>query len=369
MGEVGQDGATALVRQAFDAGVNFIDTANVYSLGMSETLTGEAIRTLGLPRDELVIATKATGIMAEGSPNGRGQSRYQPDERGRREPEAAAGRSHRSLPAARLRSADAARRRAVDAERPRSLGQGALHRPVQHGRVADHEGARDLGPQRVGALRERTGVLHDRRSRSRTRGAAAGARPAARRDGVEPARGRTAERQVQRRRQGPRRHASRELRLPGGGQAARVPLRRRDAADRGSARRVGRARRARVAAEPPGGEHGDRRREDAGPAGGQPRGHRPRAVARGPGRARSGQRAAVRISGLDAEDAGPLSRRGAPRRASPSSRGSPCGPRESARAASRGRPRRLRATRRSRRTASATACPSRRCRGSNPSPR
>ncbi len=76
MGEVGQDGATALVKQAFDAGVNFIDTANVYSLGMSETLTGEAIRSLGLPRDELVVATKATGIMAEGSPNGRGQSRY-----------------------------------------------------------------------------------------------------------------------------------------------------------------------------------------------------------------------------------------------------------------------------------------------------
>jgi aryl-alcohol dehydrogenase-like predicted oxidoreductase len=76
MGGLGQSAATALVRQAFEAGVNFIDTANVYSLGMSETLTGEAIRTLGLPRDELVIATKATGIMADGSPNGRGQSRY-----------------------------------------------------------------------------------------------------------------------------------------------------------------------------------------------------------------------------------------------------------------------------------------------------
>ena len=76
MGEVDQDGATALVRQAFDAGVNFIDSANVYSLGRSETLTGEAIRQLGLPRDELVVATKATGIISEGSPNGRGQSRY-----------------------------------------------------------------------------------------------------------------------------------------------------------------------------------------------------------------------------------------------------------------------------------------------------
>lgn len=76
MGGLGQDAATALVKQAFDAGVNFIDTANVYSLGQSETLTGQALKTLGLPRDELVVATKATGIMSETAINGRGQSRY-----------------------------------------------------------------------------------------------------------------------------------------------------------------------------------------------------------------------------------------------------------------------------------------------------
>jgi aryl-alcohol dehydrogenase-like predicted oxidoreductase len=75
MGALGQDGASALIRQAFDAGINFIDTANVYALGEAETLTGEALRQLGLPRDELVIATKATGIMDEHAINGRGQSR------------------------------------------------------------------------------------------------------------------------------------------------------------------------------------------------------------------------------------------------------------------------------------------------------
>ena len=75
MGGLQQDAASALVRQAFDAGVNFIDTANVYSLGDSERLLGQAVRDLGLPRDELVIATKSTGIMNE-TPNGRGQSRY-----------------------------------------------------------------------------------------------------------------------------------------------------------------------------------------------------------------------------------------------------------------------------------------------------
>src|ERR1035437_642281 len=76
MGGLEQDAVTVLVKQAFDAGVNFIDTANVYSLGESETLTGNAIKALGLPRDEIVVATKATGVMNETSVNGRGQSRY-----------------------------------------------------------------------------------------------------------------------------------------------------------------------------------------------------------------------------------------------------------------------------------------------------
>ncbi len=76
MGGLAEEAATALVKQAIDAGVNFIDTANIYSLGESETLTGKAIKTLGLARDEIVVATKATGIMDEGAINGRGQSRY-----------------------------------------------------------------------------------------------------------------------------------------------------------------------------------------------------------------------------------------------------------------------------------------------------
>jgi aryl-alcohol dehydrogenase-like predicted oxidoreductase len=75
MGGLKQDAVNAQVKEAFDAGINFIDTANVYSLGESETLLGQAIKDVGLPRDELVVATKATGIMNE-LPNGRGQSRY-----------------------------------------------------------------------------------------------------------------------------------------------------------------------------------------------------------------------------------------------------------------------------------------------------
>ncbi len=76
MGGLGQSAVDTLVKQAFDAGVNFIDTANVYSLGVSESLTGAAIKNLGLPRDELVIATKAFGPMSDTKVNGRGQSRY-----------------------------------------------------------------------------------------------------------------------------------------------------------------------------------------------------------------------------------------------------------------------------------------------------
>ena len=74
MGGLQSDAVNGIVKTAFDAGINFFDTANVYSLGDSEALLGQAIKSLGLPRDEIVIATKATGIMND-RPNGRGQSR------------------------------------------------------------------------------------------------------------------------------------------------------------------------------------------------------------------------------------------------------------------------------------------------------
>jgi len=76
VGGLDQQASTALVKQAFDAGVNFIDTANVYAFGISETITGQAIKSLGLPRDELVIATKAASAMDDKAINARGQSRY-----------------------------------------------------------------------------------------------------------------------------------------------------------------------------------------------------------------------------------------------------------------------------------------------------
>ncbi|WP_018634368.1 aldo/keto reductase [Neomegalonema perideroedes] len=74
IGQLQQDEADALVRTAFDAGINFIDTANVYAGGESERILGQSILNLGIPRDDVVIATKVLGPMGEG-PNARGASR------------------------------------------------------------------------------------------------------------------------------------------------------------------------------------------------------------------------------------------------------------------------------------------------------
>lgn len=75
IGKLQQDEADALVRAAIDAGVNFIDTANVYAEGRSEQILGQSLRNLGIARDEVVIATKVFGRVGTG-PNGAGASRY-----------------------------------------------------------------------------------------------------------------------------------------------------------------------------------------------------------------------------------------------------------------------------------------------------
>jgi aryl-alcohol dehydrogenase-like predicted oxidoreductase len=73
--DLDQDGSTALVRQAIDAGINFIDTANLYTGGQSEEFVGGALRSLGIARDQIVIATKGMGPMGSG-PNDGGAGRY-----------------------------------------------------------------------------------------------------------------------------------------------------------------------------------------------------------------------------------------------------------------------------------------------------
>lgn len=66
IGTLDQDAVDKVMKRSIDAGINFIDTANVYSEGWSEELTGQSIRNLGLRRDDLVIATKVRGAMGTG---------------------------------------------------------------------------------------------------------------------------------------------------------------------------------------------------------------------------------------------------------------------------------------------------------------
>lgn len=71
-----QSGADAIIRRAVDAGVNFIDTADVYSNGVSEQILGRSLHNLGLKRSDIVIATKAYGAMGTNpGPNDKGASR------------------------------------------------------------------------------------------------------------------------------------------------------------------------------------------------------------------------------------------------------------------------------------------------------
>ena len=70
-GHVGHRSATCssadaerLVGQSIDAGINFIDTADIYSSGTSEEMVGQSLKTLGVRREDVVIATKVFGPMA-----------------------------------------------------------------------------------------------------------------------------------------------------------------------------------------------------------------------------------------------------------------------------------------------------------------
>ncbi|MGA1598142.1 MAG: aldo/keto reductase [bacterium] len=70
---LGEAQARPIVQRALDLGVNFFDTANVYSLGTSEEIVGKLLREMA-PREQVVIATKVHGRMSDG-PNGAGLSR------------------------------------------------------------------------------------------------------------------------------------------------------------------------------------------------------------------------------------------------------------------------------------------------------
>jgi len=69
-----EEASRPFIKQALDAGINFFDTADMYSLGASEEVLGRALRDIGPPREQLVVATKVFSPMG-GTPNEAGLSR------------------------------------------------------------------------------------------------------------------------------------------------------------------------------------------------------------------------------------------------------------------------------------------------------
>ncbi|GHB21162.1 aldo/keto reductase [Salinicola rhizosphaerae] len=87
IGDLQQADAEKLIARALDSGINFIDTADVYSQGQSEIITGQALKNLKVPRDDVVVATKVFGPTGTNNPypvdknqfqgvNNRGASRF-----------------------------------------------------------------------------------------------------------------------------------------------------------------------------------------------------------------------------------------------------------------------------------------------------
>lgn len=74
MGNLEQNAVDEQIKNSTEAGVNFIDTANIYSEGLSEEMIGKAIKNLSIDRDDLVLATKVRGSTGKGE-NDRGLSR------------------------------------------------------------------------------------------------------------------------------------------------------------------------------------------------------------------------------------------------------------------------------------------------------
>ena len=242
-------------RQALDAGINFIDTADVYSEGLSEEITGQALRNLG-------VGARRRGRRDQGLRRAWAQG---PNDRG-------ASRGHimdavkASLKRLQLDHIDLYQIHGFD---PRHADRGDGARARRHscatGHVryvgvsnwaglADREGAGHRRAAGARALRLAAGLLHDRRPRPRARDRADAADREGRPDGVEPARRRPAVGQVRPRRDSAAEEGRRAtLRLPAGRPRPRLRLRRRDA--RRSPTRsgvIGGAGGARLAAAPAG---------------------------------------------------------------------------------------------------------------------
>ena len=136
-----------MVARALDAGINFFDTADVYSYGRSEEVLGAALKEVAVGRDKVVIATKVRGAMSEAATAGTGdvnnvglsrQHIFSSVEDSLRR----LGTDYIDL--YQVHGWDVltpAGRNAARARRPRASGQGALHRLLKLVRAAFDEGA------------------------------------------------------------------------------------------------------------------------------------------------------------------------------------------------------------------------------------
>ena len=156
-------------RRALEFGINFFDTADMYSVGVSEEITGRALKQFA-QRDRVVLATKVFNPMGD-DPNQRGLSRKHIQQRHRRQPAAPRHRLCRSLPDPPLRLRDPDRGDTARAGRYRARRQGALHRRLQHVRLPVRENAACLRPIPAGALRLHAEPLQPGLSRGRARDA------------------------------------------------------------------------------------------------------------------------------------------------------------------------------------------------------
>src|SRR5689334_24634552 len=68
-----EEASRPFLRRAWEAGINFFDTADMYSDGVSEEVLGRALRELAIPREQVVVATKVFSPMGT-TPNERGLS-------------------------------------------------------------------------------------------------------------------------------------------------------------------------------------------------------------------------------------------------------------------------------------------------------
>ena len=179
---------------ALEAGINFFDTADVYSIGVSEEITGRWLGEMAA-RDEIVIATKVHGPMGPG-PNRRGLSRKHILEACDASLRRLKTDLHRPLPDPSMGLYDADRRNARGARLAGARGQGALPRRQQHGGVAVSARRSYIAARaRMASLRLDAEPLQPGLSRGRARDDSAVHRPGRRRDPVEPARARLPRRQ------------------------------------------------------------------------------------------------------------------------------------------------------------------------------